>query len=106
MGPVLVFLAGPLVLIGGLSLLPAGRVALVGLALAAVAVIVLVPLALPEDGTGFGRLALWLYGGAVGLAAVLQFARMLPAGGVPWGLVAGLAVAVALVAAARLLGLF
>lgn len=102
----LVFLGVPLLLLIGLALLPAGRVALAGVAIAAVAVAVLVPLALPEDGTGFGRLALWLYGGAVGLAGAIQVVRLSQAGRLPYGLLAGLAVVVAAVVAARLLGLF
>ncbi len=100
------FLLLPLVTFVSLVTLPPGRPALIGLAVAAVMVALVVPRAAPDDGTGFGRTILWIFGGAVALAALAQGLRVAAAGRVSYPLIAGLCVAGAMVPLAMLLGVF
>jgi hypothetical protein len=105
----MVFLVLPLATYVSLLVLPPGRPALIGIAVAAVAVALILPRGAPEDGSGFGSLALWLYGGAVALAAVAQGLRVLrlPGGAAPpYPLVAVLCLLGAAIPLALVLGIF
>lgn len=109
MAGVMFFLGLPLVTYVSLLLLPPGRPALIGIAVAAGVVALVVPRLIPEDGTGFGQMALWLYGGAVALAALAQGLRVmrLPGGGAPpYGMIAVLCLLGAAVPLAMVLGIF
>lgn len=109
MAAAVVFLGLPLVTYVSLLFLPAGRPALIGIAAAAAAVALILPRVAPEDGTGFGTMALWLYGGAVALAALAQGLRVmrLPGGATPpYPLVATLCLLGAAVPLAMVLGIF
>ena len=69
-------------------------------------VALVVPRLAPDDGTGFGRTILWIFGGAVALAALAQGLRVVAGGRVSYPLIAGLCVAGAMVPLAMLLGVF
>lgn len=77
----IVFLASPVLVFVSLALLPRGRPAFLGIVGAALGVGLLGPGIAPEDGTGFGTLLLWVFGGAVALAALAQVLRLLRAPG-------------------------
>ena len=99
-----VFLLLPVVTFVALAMLPRGRPALVGIVVAALTVASLGPVVLPEDGSGFGSLLLWVFGGAVALAALVQALRLLRLpgeGGLPYRLLAVLLVLFAAVSAAQ-----
>lgn len=108
MAPLIFFLALPLVTFVSLAMLPPGRPALMGIAVAGLVVLVAGPRILPEDGSGFGALFLWVFGGAVAMAALAQGLRLLrgPDGPVaPYPVVAGLVFLGAALPAALFLGL-
>ncbi|MFN3971136.1 MAG: hypothetical protein ACK4L4_07165 [Gemmobacter sp.] len=73
----LMLLGVPLVIYGSLVLLPQGRPALIGLVAAALAVGLLGPRVMPEDGAGFRPLVLLLFGAPVAMAALAQGLRLL-----------------------------
>jgi hypothetical protein len=109
MGPVIIFLGVPLLIFLALVVLPPGWPALAGVGAAAVAVALGVPRLLPEDGAGFGTMLLWLYGGAVALAALAQGLRLLRRRGgaaASYPLIAGLCLLGAVVPLAMILGVF
>ncbi|HMO07516.1 MAG TPA: hypothetical protein PKD10_07685 [Paracoccaceae bacterium] len=109
MAALVFFLILPVVTYLSLLFLPAGRPALIGIAVAAGAMALILPQVAPEDGSGFGEMLLWLYGGAVALAALAQGLRVtrLPGGGAPpYPLVAALCLLGAAVPAALILGIF
>ena len=109
MAAAMFFMVLPLVTYVSLLFLPAGRPALIGVAVAAVAVALILPRVAPEDGSGFGTLALWLYGGAVALAALAQGLRVmrLPGGAAPpYPLVAVLCLLGAAIPLAMVTGIF
>ncbi|QYK40817.1 MAG: hypothetical protein KF887_15625 [Paracoccaceae bacterium] len=108
MAAVVVFLVLPVVTFLSLVMLPAGRPALVGVGVAALAVAILAPLVAPEDGAGFGTLLRWLFGGAVALGGFVQALRLvrLPGGAVvPYPLVVTLCLLGAVITTAVYLGL-
>jgi hypothetical protein len=90
MAMAIAFLALPLITFVSLALLPAGRSALIGIGVAALVVGLAVPRIAPDDGTGFGHLILWIFGGSVALAALAQAVRQVTTGQVSYPLVAGL----------------
>lgn len=109
MAVAILFAVLPLVTYVSLAVLPPGRPALIGIAVAALVVIALAPRVAPEDGSGFGTLVLWIYGGAVAMAALAQGLRLLrgPDGPVaPYPVVVGLVFLGVTVPAAFLMGLF
>jgi hypothetical protein len=108
MGAAVFFLALPLITFVSLAMLPPGRPALIGIAVAALVVVVAGPQVAPEDGTGFGNLFLWVFGGAIAMAALAQGLRLLrgPDGAVaPYPVLAGLVFLGAALPAALYLGL-
>lgn len=108
MAPLIFFLALPIVTFVSLAMLPPGRPALIGIAVAALVVAVVGPRIMPEDGSGFGNLFLWVFGGAIAMAALAQGLRLLrgPDGAVaPYPVLAGLVFLGAALPAALFLGL-
>jgi hypothetical protein len=108
MAPLILFLALPIVTFVSLAMLPPGRPALMGIAVAALVVAGLGPQIMPEDGSGFGNLFLWVFGGAIAMAALAQGLRLLrgPDGAVaPYPVVAGLVFLGVALPAALFLGL-
>lgn len=81
---VMLFLALPTAVYLGLAFLPRGRVAWIGIAVAALIAGLARGLAGPEDGTGFQDLLSRIIAGAVGLAAVMQGLGLVPAPGGRW----------------------
>ncbi len=96
----------PVIVFVVLVLLPRGRVAAIGIGVAALALVVLGPVVLPEDGSGFGTLLLWVFGGAVAAAALAQGLRLLGMKAVPYPVVVGLVMVVGALICARTLGMF
>jgi hypothetical protein len=108
MAAALFVLALPLVTFVSLALLPAGRPALIGIVVAILAVLLIGPRVAPEDGSGFGSLFLWIFGGAIAMAALAQGLRLLGGaeGGIaPYPVVVGLVFLGAALPVALLLGL-
>jgi len=109
MSTLFAYLALPVIAFVVLAMLPRGRVAAIGIAVAALAVVLLWPLVLPEDGSGYGTLMQWVFGGAVAAAALAQALRLvrLPGGGaLPYPVVVGLVLLGAALIAGNILGVF
>jgi hypothetical protein len=105
MSTLFAYLGLPVIAFAVLATLPRGRPAFIGIVVAALAVALLGPVVLPEDGSGYASLLLWVFGGAIAAAGLAQGLRLLPLP-LPYGLVVLLVLLVAAAFAAWRLGVF